>query len=902
MDSSRWSKVKEAFNAAYELPEEERADFLNQCDNDLRWEVERLLRAGDEAEGFISEPAVVDLGLANAENVDHYLGKQIDSYFIEREIGHGGMGTVYLASRSDASFEKQFAIKLIKRGMDTNAVLKRFMMERQILTQLQHPNIANLVDGGTTTDGLPYFVMEYVEGVPVTKFCDEHELGKDERLALFRSICTVISYAHQNLVVHRDLKPSNIIVTEDGTPKLLDFGIAKLLHPDWSLDTNEATATMFRVMTPEYASPEQLLGQPITTASDVYSLGVVLYELLCGRRPIKVERRLPDEAANIVLTEEPVKPSSVVGGQSAEVRNTNSDLGRETVAKLTVPNPKSLLGDVDNIVLKALAKEPERRYQSVHEFSEDIRRHLEGLPVTATADSLSYRFAKFTKRHRMGVVAGGVIILTLLAATAVTSWQALVARRERDKAEQRFSQVRKLAHTVLFDYHDGIAELAGSTPIREKMVKDAIEYLDNLASESAGDADLQRELATAYEKVGDVQGNPYLANLGNPEGALESYRKGLAILEALPSIEGDRPESRLPLAAAREKIGDILWARGASADSQTNYRQALAICEDLKAHGTLSDASAPFRLYNRIGQTQEQLVDYESALQSYQLSLKEAQELSTVEPGNARYRRSVAVGYAKVGDIYYETHDFKTAGINFQTSFSILKVLSDNEPNNMQLRRSLGLIDARVALTEMKAGNLVEAINTNRQTIEIQRQISVADPNNLQIRYDLAATLGNLGECYGMVRSFDLAEQTFQEAIAISKQALAKDPTYAQARMNFAVNYVMYAQMLQKSGDPSRALANYQNAREIYEEEPLRSESAEQLAELYEGIGDSLLMLDRSVKNIGVAKTMYQQTLETLGKLQESGKLNQENINKPGEISRKITRCDTIMESISSSR
>jgi tetratricopeptide (TPR) repeat protein len=282
--------------------------------------------------------------------------------------------------------------------------------------------------------------------------------------------------------------------------------------------------------------------------------------------------------------------------------------------------------------------------------------------------------------------------------------------------------------------------------------------------------------------------------------------------------------------------------------------------------------------------------------------LKEAQELSTVEPRNPRYRRSVAVGYAKVGDIYYETHDFKTAGINFQTSFSILKVLSDNEPNNMQLRRSLGLIDARVALTEMKAGNLVEAINTNRQTIEIQRQISVADPNNLQIRYDLAATLGNLGECYGMVRSFDLAEQTFQEAIAISKQALAKDPTYAQARMNFAVNYVMYAQMLQKSGDPSRALANYQNARKIYEEEPLRSESAEQLAELYEGIGDSLLMLDRSAKNIGVAKTMYQQTLEALVKLQDSGKLNQENINKPGEISRKITRCDTIMESISSSR
>jgi len=826
MDSSRWSKVKEAFNAVYDLPEEERADFLNQCDEDLRPEVERLLHAGDEAGSFINESAVVDLGLSDSENVDLYIGKQIDSYFIVREIGHGGMGTVYLANRSDASFEKQFAIKLIKRGMDTNAVLKRFMMERQILAQLQHPNIANLVDGGTTNDGLPYFVMEYVEGLPVTEFCDGHELDTNERLALFREICSVISYAHQNLVVHRDLKPSNIIVTDDGTPKLLDFGIAKLLHPDWSLDTNEATATMFRVMTPEYASPEQLRGRPITTASDVYSLGVVLYELLCGRRPIKVEGRLPDEAANIVLTEEPPKPSSVVGERSPVVQDTKNDIGRETIGKAAVSNSRSLRGDVDNIILKALAKEPERRYQSVHEFSEDIRRHLEGLPVTATADSLSYRFAKFAKRHRTAVIAGGLIILTLLAATAVTSWQAMVARQERDKAEQRFSQVRKLAHTVLFDYHDGIAELAGSTPIRERMIKDAIEYLDNLASESSGDADLQRELATAYEKVGDVQGNPYVANLGNPDGALESYRKGLAILEALPPAEGDKPESRLPLAAAHETIGDILWARGASADSQASYRQALTICEDLKTNGTLSDASAPFRLYNRIGQTQEQIADYESALQSYQLSLREAQAISTVEPGNARYRRSVAVGYAKVGDIYYETHDFKTAAINFQTSFSILKVLSDNEPNNTQLQRSLGLIDARVALTEMKAGNYAGAINTNRQTIEIQRQIAAADPNNLQIRYDLAATLGNLGECYGKVGSYDLAEQTFQEALAISKQALAKDPTYSQARMNFAINYVMYAQMLQKNGDSARALENYRNAREIYEQEPLRSESA----------------------------------------------------------------------------
>ncbi len=900
MDSTRWIKIKELFMTAFDLPEHERAAFLATCDADLRPEVERLLRADIDAGEFINEPAAVDLGLAQEQTVDPYLGQQIDSYKIIKEIGHGGMGTVYLANHADESFDKRVALKLIKRGMDTNAVLKRFVMERRILAQLQHRFIANLLDGGSTSDGLPYFVMEHVEGLPITKFCDSHELSIDERLELFRKVCSAISYAHQNLVVHRDIKPSNIIVTEDGTPKLLDFGIAKLLHPDWSLDTNEATATMFRVLTPEYASPEQMRGAPITTTSDVYSLGVVLYELLCGERPFKLEGRMPEEAAQIIRTEDPAKPSSVVSGRlrGAVAGNTGENPQPKTQNEnrsTTFRNPQSairnLKGDLDNIILKTLAKEPERRYQSVQELSEDIRRHLAGLPVTATADSFGYRTAKFVKRHRTGVIAGGIVLLILLAATAVTSWQAAVVRRERDRADQRFNQVRKLAHTVLFDYHDGIAELAGSTPIREKMIKDAIEYLDNLANETGGDAELQRELASAYQKVGDVQGNPFTANLGNPGGALESYRKGVAILEALPVSEANMPQSLAALGQGYEKVGDILWARGESADSQANYRKALSIYEDLKTNGELFDSSSLNRVYNRIGQTQEQVGDLVRALQSYQLSLEESQTLAAAEPENIKYRRAVAIAFAKIGDVSYQTHDYKVAATNFQNAFSILRDLSDKEPTNTTLRRTLGLIDARLALTEMKAGNYAEAVEFNRQTIEIQRQIVGADPNNLQIQFDLAATLGNLGECYGLMRLFALGNKSFQEAMEISRHSLSKDPTYSQGREHFANNYLMYAQMLQKSGDAARALENFRNAQEMFELEPLKSKSSDQLAEIYEGIGDTLLALNKNGKNFTDARKMYQLSLDTLTNLQQNGKLNSENIGKLIEVPQKIAKC-----------
>src|SRR5436190_7572237 len=313
----KWAQLKEIFSAAVELEPQDRDAFLREaCTTDERLlkEVSALLAAHEAAGDFIQQPALVDVGLMTSDDIDRSAastGQHIGSYQIIRELGRGGMGAVYLAARADELFDKQVALKLIKRGMDSDAIIKRFVIERQILANLDHPNIARLIDGGTTDDGLPYFVLEYVEGMSITRYCDEHKVNTTERLKLFRQVCAAVEFAHQNLIVHRDLKPSNILVTEDGTPKVLDFGIAKRLSADWS-GTVEATETVARLLTPEYASPEQLRGEILTTTSDVYSLGVLLYELLSGHRPFSLASRSPDEAARMIVASEPVKPSVAI--------------------------------------------------------------------------------------------------------------------------------------------------------------------------------------------------------------------------------------------------------------------------------------------------------------------------------------------------------------------------------------------------------------------------------------------------------------------------------------------------------------------------------------------------------------------------------------------------------------
>ncbi len=466
MSRNDWEQVKQIFQEAIELPPRERSAFLDRVsgsNGELRGEVESLLLAEKEAGDFIAEPALVEAGLAGDDDADvtreiSCVGRQIGQYEIERELGRGGMGVVYLAARADAQFEKQVAIKVIKRGMDTEAILRRFVMERQILANLEHPNIARFLDGGTTDDSLPYFVMEYVEGEPITEYCDSNKLNTNERLQLFQKVCAAVQHAHQNLIVHRDIKPSNILVTPDGTPKLLDFGVAKLLNPGLS-EVTEETASALRLMTPEYASPEQLRGLPINTATDVYNLGIVLYELLSGHRPFQFRSRSPEEIVRVLLSEEPEKPSLAATRKREEVE-TRGQSGLQSATR----NSKFLRGDLDNIILKALRKDRDRRYATVQEFSEDIHRHLAGLPVSARPDTISYRAGKFIQRHRAGVGAAALIIITLFSATIITSQQARIARSARATSERRFAEEKSFANSLLNEVQTSLKDIPNAAP------------------------------------------------------------------------------------------------------------------------------------------------------------------------------------------------------------------------------------------------------------------------------------------------------------------------------------------------------------------------------------------------------------------------------------------------------
>jgi serine/threonine protein kinase/tetratricopeptide (TPR) repeat protein len=446
----RSQRIETLFASAVELAPEKREAFLNaECADDqaLRSEVESLLDAYDRAGRFIEEPALEMMAAAQSgdraepewESGDEH---RIGPYKLIRRIGAGGMGEVYLAARADDQYQKQVAIKLVRRGLDTDLIIRRFRYERQILANLDHHNIARLIDGGVTADGLPWLALEYVDGEPIDLYCDKHRLTIAERLELFRKVCEAVQYAHSNLVVHRDLKPSNILITEDGAPKLLDFGIAKILAPQIGEQTADQTSSILRLMTPSYASPEQIKGGAITTASDVYSLGVILYELLTGHRPYHLTGRLPHEVMRIACEETPMRPSLAVARlETATDGGTETDITPEQVSRARYDQPdrlrRRLAGDIDNIVMTALRKEPERRYQSVEQFSEDIQRHLARLPVSASKDTFAYRGKKFVQRRKAIVALCAITVFSLLTGIILAMWQARAARTQERMAKEQ---------------------------------------------------------------------------------------------------------------------------------------------------------------------------------------------------------------------------------------------------------------------------------------------------------------------------------------------------------------------------------------------------------------------------------------------------------------------------------
>jgi eukaryotic-like serine/threonine-protein kinase len=813
-------KIKELFHEALDVPLSERADFLaaNCRDEETRNEVENLLKFHDAAGDFIVAPAVIESGAVGeifGEETENRIGEKIGHYEIVREIGRGGMGAVYLAIRADDEFRQEVALKIVKRGMDTDFIVNRFRNERQILAGLNHPNIARLLEGGTTDDGLPYFVMEYVDGKYLLTYCNEKNLALEERLTLFRRICSAVSYAHQNLIVHRDLKPSNILISDDGTPKLLDFGIAKILNPEGE---NDKTTGIFRLLTPEYASPEQIRGEQITTASDVYSLGVILYELLTGQSPYQTNSKSYDEIVRAVCATEPNSPSSVVSRPSLSDTNQTSeykgqrtkDEGQTTNPKSKIQNPKSLRGDLDNIILKALQKEVSRRYNSVQEFSEDIRRHQVGLPVTAQADTYRYRATKFVKRHRAGVFAGVLIFLSLVGGITATTWQSYRATAEKLKAEQRFNQVRKLANTILFDYHERIKTLPGATEARQKLVTDALEYLDNLAQNSDNAPDLQRELAAAYQKVGEIQSDTGSGGtLGKSADALENYRKAVAIREKLAAqtaTDADRHE----LAKSYTFISRVVSDTGDVKSTENYCHRAVAILSEIveKDAANRTAQSDLAKAFFALATPLRKRGDYDAAIDVYRRAGAIYENLAATEETAEKrtsHQRNFALTYKSLGGIAEEKGD-KTAAMEFyRQALEIDTKNAAENPNDVQYQLDAAFSYNSVASILEKNESYAEAIEYCGKALAIQEKATAADAKNAFAKFALGRTYRRMGILLQKIGEIEKSAAHYQKSIAILEELVQADPNSTGYKSILAQTSADYGKFLFKTANDNKS-------------------------------------------------------------------------------------------------
>ncbi len=564
MLAERWSEIDALFARALDLAPAERGPFLERAcadDGALRDAVEGLLAADDRAQTFLEHPP--SLTAAPGEESAPSGSLHFGPYRIEGMISRGGMGTVYLATRDDGQFERRVALKLLHRGTHDPEALQQFRAERQILARLEHPAIARLYDGGETAEGLPFLVMEYVEGLPLDVYCERHRLGLEARLALFRRLLDAVAYAHQNLLVHRDIKPANVLVSAAGEPKLLDFGIAKQLLAD---RPDGASLTRRRPMTPAYASPEQVLGEAITTATDVYALGVVLYELLCGRRPYRLKTDLPHELEAAILGQEPERPS-----QALDRPPSFGELSREEIGAARRARPgelrRKLRGDLDTIVLTALHKEPQRRYHSVVELAADIDRAVRALPISARPDTMLYRTRRFLRRNRVGVALAGGVLFLVAALLGSLLQQRDRAERERDKARQALSFLVDVFEHA--DPYQGGAETVSARELLETGARRA-------SRELAGEPEVRASLLDAIGQ----------ASLG-----LGSLAEAAPLLEGALAVRRTTAPGSPELAASLEHVGWLRFRRGDHDEAEALLREALAL-RRWQARGNVSEELA----------------------------------------------------------------------------------------------------------------------------------------------------------------------------------------------------------------------------------------------------------------------------------------------------------------------
>ena len=725
----RWQTVKEILDAALDLDPSDLPGFLARaCGDDdlLRRQVESLLAAQKESQDFLMRPVFSLRGAAAGERRSD-AGLRAGSYELRSELGRGGMGTVWLARRADGELERQVAVKILKRGMDTDEIVGRFQAERQILADLDHPFVARFLDGGSTADGRPYVVMEHVEGQPIDRYCDDRRLSIRERLRLFRKVCAAVQFAHQNLVVHRDLKPANILITRRGEPKLLDFGIAKLLKTD-SHRCATATALGTAPLSPPYASPEQVRGGPINTASDVYSLGVVLYELLTGHPPYRFDTLRPEQVARVICEQTPTRPSTAVrrteglAAADGPPELTSADSVGRARSEDRTRLGRRLRGDLDTIVLKALRKEPERRFASVEQLSEDLRRHLEGLPIRSRRATFAYRTGKFLRRHALGAATAAIFVALILAFAITMTLQRQQISGERDRAET------VTEFLVEFLRAPDPKRARGETVTVLEALDAGVERLDE---QLAAEPEIRAALLDA---IGRVYGNLALDNAARPllETALELRRDSFG-------------EDHVLVAESLHNLANVV---DDAQQAESLRRRALAVQRRAYPHGHVDLARGLNNLAISLHRSGQLASAEELAREALEMKLRLAGEADS----------SVAVAMNTLAGVLSEQGEAGEAESLYRRSIDSRRQLDG--PVDPGLAATLN----NLAVLRTDRGDVEEAIELYRESLEIRRKLYRGDHPRL------VSGLKNLGALLASDGDPQAAIGLLEEALAMQRR------------------------------------------------------------------------------------------------------------------------------------
>jgi non-specific serine/threonine protein kinase/serine/threonine-protein kinase len=825
MTRDAWQQVKLLYDQALVLTQEERRALLDTAcgaSSEVRLEVEALLATAEPDAGFLESPPLsTSLGALEERMADAYAGQRLGPYEISRRIATGGTSTVYEAWRRDGHYEQRVAIKVVRPGMDHSFILGRLHAERQILAGLSHPNIASLLDGGATPSGAPYLVMEFIDGLPITEYCDRQNMGIRRRLELFENVCAAVQHAHRNLVVHRDIKPGNVLVTQDGVVKLLDFGIAKLLHGSPG-GRQEATQTS-RMLTPQYASPEQMLGEPITTSTDVYSLGVLLYELLTGRRPYRTDLHSPLEMAKAVCETEAEKPSTAVTRRNPEVEPQALAAMRGAVPKRL---RQALSGDLDNIVLKALRKQPERRYLSVEQFASDVRRYLEGRPVLARRDTPGYRAVKFVRRNLVASVAAALMIAAIIAGAAATAWQARVAQLQRARAERRFNEVRQLGRSTLFELEAAIRKLPGSTPVRALLTQRAVELLDGLAKDVGDDVGLKVELANAYRRLGAIQGSVLVANLGNRDAALVSDRKAVALAESAVAAMRRDPRTRFELAQSYFELFMALRSREDRTTRAELMEKVIRLDEELYAEQPDNPAFARSLIssYQQRGSLFGAEGNWDADLRDQQRALAVSQKV--LDAGHAERENLISLSFSrkKVGAVFLKLRRFPEAGEQYAAALALDQKVLAMDPTDPVARYDITYTLSDTGYAHWQQGERVKALEYYRQVLAIREALVKEDPSNMRARGGVVNTWHYLGEILRQQGDWKQAISYHQRTAAATEELVKADPKNSDDQIQLAWRYVALGDDYAVGAAWQTAVATYQKALPIIAE--LRARNA----------------------------------------------------------------------------